>query len=749
MTTSPASSSDAGSRAFDLLHEEIRRWIWRQGWTELRDIQERSIPVIVAGDRDVILIAATASGKTEAAFLPILSRIVGDAAPGFKALYVSPLKALINDQFRRLDELCETLEVPVWRWHGDVSASVKRRARDHPGGVVLITPESLEGVLVRRGPEVSGLFGNLRYIVIDEFHAFLHSERGIQLRSLLRRLEHAIGRVVPRVALSATLGEPDLVKPFLRSEQPDRVTVLESNSAGTELKLQVRGYVVKQPDDDGSEKTGKVEAELSVDAEIARHLFERLRGTSNLVFAGSRKNVEVFADRLREICETNRLPNEFFPHHGSLSRELREELEARLKEGQLPTTAIATTTLELGIDIGDVESVAQIGPARSVSALRQRLGRSGRRKGKPAILRAYVREYESDVNSRPADLLRFRLVQTIAVVNLLLRSWFEPPPTAGFHLSTLVHQILAAIAQHGGLSAAALHGLLMRDGPFDGVPRPVFVDLLRRLGDPDVSLIEQALDGMLMLGRVGERIVEHYSFFAVFQSPEEYRVVTSGKTLGTLPVDFPLIVGAMIIFAGRRWLIDRVDPSGKIIEVEPAKSGVPPPFSDKGIETLHPTIAKEMRDVLMGSDIPSYLNDQAAALLLEGRAAFTRLGLAERNAVELDGRVYLFPWTGSVELGSFAFTLRARGQSVLVDDVYIELSKSTLAGTIPILQAIATNGAPDALALAALAADKISEKFDEYLDDDLLTANYASQRISAREVPAIARSLLAGLRNAR
>jgi ATP-dependent Lhr-like helicase len=223
------------SAAFDLLHEKIRRLIWQQGWAELRDIQERSIPILLEGNRDLIIAAGTANGKTEAAFLPIVSRLASDeftAGNGFQALYISPLRALINDQFGRIETLCEEIELPVTKWHGDVSASVKQRARKRPHGILLTTPESLEAILVRRGGEAGRLFGALSYIVIDEMHAFMDAPRGRQLQSLLNRIEIASGHPVTRVALSATLSDMRTSAAFLRPLNPHAVEILESQSGG-------------------------------------------------------------------------------------------------------------------------------------------------------------------------------------------------------------------------------------------------------------------------------------------------------------------------------------------------------------------------------------------------------------------------------------------------------------------------------------------------------------------------------------
>ena len=270
------------------------------------------------------------------------------------------------------------------------------------------------------------------------------------------------------------------------------------------------------------------------------------------MFANARSEVELLAARLRDLCETAGVPNEFFPHHGNLSKDLREDVEAALK-GHAPATAVATTTLEMGIDIGSVHSVAQIGAPPSVAALRQRLGRSGRR-GEPAILRVYVTEPSVDQRTSLPDQLRAELIQSIAMLELLLAGWCEPPAKDALHLSTLVQQLLSAVAQHGGVTASAAYGALCGPGsPFTAVTQAQFVTLLRGLGQNDV--ITQASDGTLLLGPLGERAVNHYSFYAAFTSPEEYRLFMNGRALGTVPADHTLYAGVLLIFGGRRWKV--------------------------------------------------------------------------------------------------------------------------------------------------------------------------------------------------
>jgi ATP-dependent helicase Lhr and Lhr-like helicase len=239
MTNSPVSHSESAS--FRLLDKRIQRWIWDARWTELRDAQERAIPLILDGKDDVIIAASTASGKTEAAFLPILTRLAATSGSPSLAIYVSPLKALINDQWRRLEELTETLEIPVTPWHGDIGQQRKARFLKEPAGCLLITPESLEALLVRHGHGLAGLLVGLRYVVIDELHAFIGTERGKQLQSLLHRIEKAAGRSVCRIGLSATLGDMVGAAEFLRPDGRRKVTLVSSEEAGQELKVLIKG----------------------------------------------------------------------------------------------------------------------------------------------------------------------------------------------------------------------------------------------------------------------------------------------------------------------------------------------------------------------------------------------------------------------------------------------------------------------------------------------------------------------------
>jgi ATP-dependent helicase Lhr and Lhr-like helicase len=737
--TSPASSSESRGSNIELLDERIQRWVWAKGWTSLRDAQELAIPVLLEGQKDVIIAAATASGKTEAAFLPILSKLVRNGEEMGVALYISPLKALINDQWGRLDQLCEELEVPVVPWHGDISPTRKRRFMKQPQGVLLITPESLEAMFVLRGHEVRRFFGELEYVVVDELHAFIGSDRGKQLQSLLQRIEAAIDRHVPRVGLSATLGDMGLAARFLRPAGA-AAEVISSTATGQELKVQLRGYLIE-----GVQETLVAEpvqaAESAVHASVADHLFKVLHGSNNLLFPNSRGKVEYYSDLLRRRCEREGIPNEFWPHHGSLSREIREDTEAALKAGDRPATAICTTTLELGIDIGAVRSVAQIGPPPSVAALRQRLGRSGRRPGEAAILRAYVMEHAVTAESPLSDRLREGLVQSTATIRLLLERWFEPPRAGGLHLSTLVQQVLSMIAERGGVSAAEASRTLVVDGPFAGLKPRQLAALLREMGRRE--LVVQDSSGTLLLGQLGERLVGSHDFYAAFASSEEWQIVQDGRALGTLPIDSPVFEGMCIIFGGRRWKILNVCAEPAVLTVAPDPSGRPPMF-DSGRPMVHERIRVEMRKILGEDGDIGFLDAGAQGLLQEARKFYRDARLAERMVI-MDGKtVLLLSWAGDFANNALVLLLRSLGlETGSNDGLVVRCEGWGLDRLVDACSDIVGLDEVDLLAMLKDVGNIGHSKWDWALPRELLVQSYASMHLDIAAAKEVAARLMA------
>ncbi len=715
--------SSRDSSAFGLLDREVQRWIWREGWEELKDIQEEAIRQILTTPNDLIISAPTATGKTEAAFLPIVSKLVRRRSQSVDVLYVSPLKALINDQWERLDRLCDDLNIPVHKWHGDVSAAAKERLTKSPSGILLITPESLEALFVRRGHDVTRVFQSLDEVVIDELHAFIGSVRGTQLQSILHRLETALSRDIRRIGLSATLSDMSIAASFLRPSQARSAALIQSTGGSAEIRLQMRGYVARPPASSEEEEL----SETRTEQEIAEHLFASLNGSTNLVFANRKSEVEYYTDKLRALCEAQKVPQQFWAHHGSLSRQYREEVEAMLKQKGRPTTVVCTSTLELGIDIGAVNSVGQIGCPPSVASMRQRLGRSGRR-GEAAVLRVYITENEINTRSPIQDMLRVSLIQTIAMIELLRDRWYEPSDPIAFDASTMLHQVLATIAERSGITPENLWQLLCETGPFRTCSKHLFVDLLRFARERE--LVVQANDRTLLLGRIGERLANHYSFYTVFMTPDEYRLVNSGQLLGTIPITFPVSEGSFLIFAGSRWRAIRVSEEEKIIEVTPAAAGRPPLWNGGGAR-VHDQVRRQMLQLYRASGSLPYLDPKAALLLAEARHNFSILGL-DHSRVLSDGRnSIVFPWAGDRTMHTMVFQLRAAGLEAGHDGVTISVANASPEVVNPAIQRLAEGPPADTLKLAASVQNKVQEKYDRYLSETVLCASYSSRNFDA------------------
>ncbi|HEY4002531.1 MAG TPA: DEAD/DEAH box helicase [Candidatus Xenobia bacterium] len=675
---------------FERLDARLQRWVYQQQWVSLRAFQEAAIEALLSSSDDLIVAASTASGKTEAVFLPLLSALF--PAAGVRVMYVSPLKALINDQADRLERLGDRVEVPVHRWHGDVHSGKKNRLLERPEGVLLITPESLEALFVLRGPELGTILSALDTIVVDELHVFLGTERGRQLQSLMHRLEAVLGRRVRRVALSATIADTAAAARFLRRD--GQAQIVTHSDQGREIRLQVR-YCDGQDD-------------------IMRHLFDTLKASDNLVFCNRRRDVEEFTEGLRNQEAQAHLPAHFFPHHGSLSKPLREEVETRLRSGQT-TTVVCTTTLELGIDFGQVVSVAQIDPPPSVSALFQRLGRSGRR-GAPSAVRIYAKD---------AHPLHPSLVQATAMVSLLLERWMEPVESDAWHLSTLVQQVLSVIAERHGVTASTAFRLLCREGPFGRMSPEAFGLVLRTLGNHE--LLTQGADGTLHLTDTAMKLVGHFSFYAAFNATEEVTVKHGDRTVGALPVGEPLVVGSTFRLAGQAWRV--IDVDRRQVSVVPAPVGETPSFIGTGVP-VHDEVRRRMRQVYESDDIPRFLDKAGVDKLKVARETYRVLGSSW--AVDVGDEVYLFPWRGDRVLHTLRLQLAASFPSIAREQAWLHLKGAEAEEVLGVVQRLAESGPASALDMASRLRNVGTEKWSRYLPQELLWAEYADRRLDVQ-----------------
>lgn len=696
------------SNSYSLLDEKVRKWIWRQGWTSLKDIQENAIPLVLAGDRDVIISASTAGGKTEAAFLPILTSILRDPAPkGYQVLYVSPLKALINDQYKRLVNMTSGMDLSVTPWHGDIDFSRKKRSLKEPNGIIIITPESLESFFINKKEYVLSTFSSLKYVVIDELHSFIGTERGKQLQSLLCRLEQIVRRHIPRIAMSATFSDYDSVKQFLRNDGALPCAIPPQGDSNHEIKVLVKEYI-RQKDKD-------------VTASISEEIYTQLRGSNNLVFTNTRAEAEIYALRAIDLCAANGVPNEFRVHHGSLSKTERESVERDLQCGKYPVTAFCTSTMELGIDIGKVKSIAQIGTANSISGLRQRLGRSGRR-NEPSILRVFSIE---DMNSGLLYDLHANLVQNIAVIELMREHRYEVSATGSYHLSTLIQQILAVIAQFGCFYPKEGWLLLCDKGAFKNISPELFLIVLRSLGANNV--ISQLNTGQIVIGEKGEELLKAPDFYVAFNSPVDLTVVdkSTSKRIGT--IQFKPTTNTVIILAGKRWMVDSWDEKIATIYVSPIKHGGVAQFNGDGIDTDR-LITLKMRDIYMSDTIYAYLDKRTkcSEALEDGRLFFQKNNAAKNSFIQYGNNIYFLTWAGSKVNRTISLIAEYRlGKSCPYGSFFVENITSQD------IEKIKSADKPNGEELAKLKSRpvKITQKYDYLLSEDLLNQEYANSHL--------------------
>lgn len=696
------------SVSFELLDIRIRQWIWKQGWTSLKDIQENAIPFVLEGRSDVIISASTAGGKTEAAFLPILTSLLqNDTSNGFQVLYISPLKALINDQYRRLLDMTTETGVNVTPWHGDIDMSQKKRSLKNPNGIIIITPESLESFLINRRRFLPSAFSSLRYVVIDELHSFIGTERGKQLQSLLSRIEQIILRKIPRIAMSATFSDYSAVKCFLRDDESLPCAIPPQGNSNHEIKILVKEYIQTK--------------DIDVTDSISQEIYKKLRGSNNLVFTNDRGYAESYGVHLSDMCEINGVPNEFRVHHGSISKIERESVERDLQKGECPVTVFCTSTLELGIDVGKVKSIAQVGTAYSVSGLRQRLGRSGRR-NEPSILRVF--SIENKDNGLLYNL-RSSLVQNIAVIELMRQHKYEKPSINNYHFSTLIQQILAVIAQFGGFYPKEGWLMLCRNGAFKNVTPELFLEVLKSLGNK--SVISQLDTKQIVVGKLGEKILKSPDFYVAFVSPIEFTVINSANSRHIGMIQYKPQKNMVIILSGKRWIVEDVDENTMKVYVSTMKTGGLAFFSGDGAE-LDYIIAKKMYEIYQVDTIYPYLDDYTEAKnhLNQSRLFFQQNSLSKTFFLQYGNTSYFFTWAGIKANRAIALLLQyCLKKECSYNGLYV------LNITQEDINLLERTKMPSAIEIVSILPRqcKIFQKYDYLLSDKLLDIEYSNTYI--------------------
>ena len=639
---------------FDRYAPFVQDFIYRNNWESLRAIQVAAADAVFNTDENVLLSASTASGKTEAAFFPILTLFSEDMPRSVGAIYIGPLKALINDQFMRLNELCAEGDIPVWHWHGDVAQSHKAKMLKNPSGILQITPESLEALLIRKHSAISRLFCHPRFVVIDEVHSLMRGDRGGQTLCLIERLSKMAGVNPRRIGLSATIGDLEATGQFLAAGTGRGTVIPRIEAKGAKWRLSMEHFFVSGPQSaEDKEPEGALPVlENPTDTAPERadpgmgYIFEHTRGKKCLVFVNSREDCEAVTTTLRQYCEANHEPDRFLIHHGNLSASFRETAEAEMKDEDSCKTTVTTATLELGIDIGRLERAFQIDAPFTVSSFLQRMGRTGRRDMPPEMW-FVIREDAPEPRAMLPETVPWALIQGIALIQLYLEErWVEPPKFDRLPYSLLYHQTMSTLASCGELYPGELASKVLTLKYFHRISQDDYKKLLRYLIENDH--IQKTENGGLIVGLAGERIVNSFKFYAVFQESEEYTVRWGSQELGTVVKPPP--PGEKIAIAGHVWIVEEVDHKRRLVYCEEVKGKVPAYFGECPGD-INTKILERMKGVLAEEKQYPYLMKNAVARLEQVRHTAANSGMLSEPLINIGGDMWcLFPW-----LGSYAF----------------------------------------------------------------------------------------------
>ncbi len=578
-----------GTSGFFRLHPNLQHAIVHDlDWRMLRPVQDLTIDAVLDGANAVVL-APTAGGKTEASIFPILSRILSEEAAPVAALYVCPIRALLNNQEERIQAYARMVGLRSFKWHGDVSDSKKARFRADPAHILLTTPESLEVMLISERTDVKAIFAGLRAVIIDEVHAFAADDRGAHLAAILERLSNIVGRDLQRIGLSATVGNPHVIGQWLQGSSSRPFRLVDPPKPPPDRQISI----------DFVQDVGEAASGITAVA----------RGKKSLVFVESRARAEKVAHALAGSGV------EVFIHHSSVSRAERELAERQFAEGK-NTAIVCTSTMELGIDVGDLDHVLQVDAPGTVASFLQRLGRTGRRSDTRANMSFFCTTPES-------------LLQAVAVGRLAHQGWVEDVRPAAHAAHVLAHQILALSIQEAGISRHRVLEWVASAYPFHGIG----VAELFRIID---TMVERAIlhesDGVLSLGARGEKIYGRKNFFelyAVFTSPPMLRVLHGREEVGYVQASFVQAhdgKGGALCFrlGGRAWQAKRIDWGKAVVYVERASVGQVPSWLG-GTNVLSYALCQAMKDTLLTDDSPGVHLGMVANMELASLRASYRL----------------------------------------------------------------------------------------------------------------------------
>lgn len=768
---------------FERFPEFIREYIYSHAWESLRAVQIAAAHTIFETDNNLLLTSSTASGKTEAAFFPILSELYEDKPHSVGVLYIAPLKSLINDQFERLSELLDMTDTPLTHWHGDVAQSHKKRLLSNPRGILQITPESLEAMLINRSNDIPRLFGDLRYIVIDEIHTLTGTDRGNQIICQLSRIARIIGYHPRRIGLSATIGDPALAAKWLCADTGRDTDVPTFPEEKVRWRLGLEHFYIDNPEladkslaankdsdtkkdsdkptesgepttENGEPTAENIEAPSKDEGKTRRsmldagyeYVYDCVRDKKSIVFSNSREETEYICATLRQIAsKRGEDDTKILIHHGNLSASLREEAEMKMRDSEEFAVTCATVTMELGIDIGQLERVVQIQAPNTVSNFLQRLGRSGRRGQVPEMMMVF-REEEALPNTPLPQLIPWELIRAIAIIQLYIEERFiEPPTQKKLPYSLLFHQTLSMLAQSGELTAKRLAERVLSLPPFVNVSPESYKALLVSMLNRD--LLEMTEQKGLIIGLAGERLLGSFKFYAVFKDSEDFTVRQGSEEIGTITTPPP--IGDRFALAGRVWEVEEIDVQRKLLYVHKVDGKMeiswPGDFGE-----IHTKILRRMKQVLAEDTQYPYLKENAQKRLDLARRTARNSGMLQNSLVSLGGYTYcLFPWLGTRSFRTLRKYIQKNAHEHNISGVEFEgcyyilfkMEKSSDIGFITRLSEDIEAYGIDRHALIQNGEIPLFEKYDSYVPVDLLREAYAEDKLRSDEAEDAIRSV--------
>ena len=631
----------AFSRYYPLLQEKIVDVL---GWKALRPIQEISSHAILDGN-NCILLAPTAGGKTEASMFPILSKCLENYEQGLRVLYICPTKALLNNQESRLDTYSGMVGLKSFKWHGDVSQSEKNHFKKESSEILLTTPESLEVMLCSQKVPTLKIFQNLSFVVIDEIHALASSDRGSHLISLLERIRNYAKWDFQRIGLSATVGNPDELLDWLQGSSKNSKCIVQAPAEASKKQIEIKYY--------------------NDSVQMGKDISNLVNGQKSLLFCESRKLSESISGRLRKSTKS------IFVHHSSLSKEEREESENQFYHSK-EACIICTSTMELGIDVGDLDKVLQIDCPPTVSSFLQRMGRTGRRSGTIANTTFFVSESE-------------KLLQTIAIVELARNKWIESIRIKKEEWHILLHQIMAICLERGSVVKKEVWKLLSKAICFSEITEEKFDQFWDYLVNKDLlhndgNTFSMGLEAEKVFGR--KNFMELY---AVFSSPIEYIIVTiSGEEIGTIEWNFleSLIEKQSSFFlSGIAWSIERIDWMKKYVTVYRSPHGIIPKWGGISPKYLSYTIMRKIRDLIIKDESLSYIDVNSSEVLNNIRLEKKEFLLNSFAPLEIDERgIQWFTYAGGFVNNTirFAFLIEGISDEIQSNNTSIKINKENI-----------------------------------------------------------------------